>query len=153
MEKFKILETKSLREALKCIESNHHGAVFTINEAGAVTGIATDGDIRRKLLENNSLDAPIKIAANPNFFWASQETSREELLKKLDQRIKIIPVLDEKMFLVKIISHAHLPVQEEGEIYARSTSPVRVSFGGGGSDVTNYFSKGDGAVINATISL
>lgn len=153
MEIFKIIETKSMREALECIESNHHGAVFTTNEAGAVTGIATDGDIRRRLLENASLDAPIKIAANPNFFWANQETSREELLKKLDQRIKVIPVLDEKMFLVKIISHLHLPAQEEGEIYARSISPVRVSFGGGGSDVTNYFSKDNGAVINATISL
>jgi D-glycero-alpha-D-manno-heptose-7-phosphate kinase len=153
MDKFKILETKSLREGLKCIDSNHHGAVFTVNEAGAVTGIATDGDIRRKLLENASLDDPIKIASNPNFFWANKGASREELLKKLDQRIKVIPVLDENMYLVKIISHTNLLIQEEGEIYARGISPVRVSFGGGGSDVTNYFSKGDGAVINATISL
>ena len=84
MEKFKILETESLRAALKCIESNHLGVVFTVNDAGVVTGIATDGDIRRKLLENASLDMPIKTAANPNFFWANQGTSREELLKKLD---------------------------------------------------------------------
>jgi D-glycero-alpha-D-manno-heptose-7-phosphate kinase len=39
-------------------------------------------------------------------------------------------------------------------VYARARAPVRISFGGGGSDVTHYFSvKDSGAVINTTISL
>jgi D-glycero-alpha-D-manno-heptose-7-phosphate kinase len=41
----------------------------------------------------------------------------------------------------------------EGRTYARARSPVRVSFGGGGSDLTHYFATEAGAVINATITL
>ena len=47
-----------------------------------------------------------------------------------------------------------MPVQAEGAVYARARAPVRISFGGGGSDLTHYFSNNDGgAVINTTISL
>ena len=38
-------------------------------------------------------------------------------------------------------------------IYIRARAPVRMSFGGGGSDLTHYFLESNGAVINATISL
>ena len=38
-------------------------------------------------------------------------------------------------------------------IFARSRAPVRISFAGGGSDLTHYFISKGGAVINATISL
>jgi D-glycero-alpha-D-manno-heptose-7-phosphate kinase len=51
-------------------------------------------------------------------------------------------------------SRDHLPVQSEGAVYARARAPVRISFGGGGSDLTHYFSSNEGgAVINTTISL
>ena len=46
-----------------------------------------------------------------------------------------------------------MPLREEEPIYVRARAPVRVSFGGGGSDLTHYFSDNLGAVINATISL
>ena len=38
-------------------------------------------------------------------------------------------------------------------MYARARAPVRISFGGGGSDLTHYFAGEVGAVINTTISL
>ena len=52
-----------------------------------------------------------------------------------------------------MVSRNHLPVQAEEAVFARARSPVRISFGGGGSDLTHYFSGKDGAVINTTISL
>lgn len=39
------------------------------------------------------------------------------------------------------------------ENYARAKSPVRISFGGGGSDTTSFFKNDNGAVINSTISI
>jgi D-glycero-alpha-D-manno-heptose-7-phosphate kinase len=38
-------------------------------------------------------------------------------------------------------------------VYARARAPVRISFGGGGSDLTHYFADDAGAVINTTVSL
>lgn len=47
-----------------------------------------------------------------------------------------------------IVTHYHLPIAREEKIYARAKSPVRVSFSGGGSDITHYFLETAGAVIN-----
>jgi D-glycero-alpha-D-manno-heptose-7-phosphate kinase len=151
---FLISKAATLRDALQRIEVNHHGMIFVTEASGAVTGLATDGDIRRCLLEGGSLDDAIDRCANPNFIWEKPATPRELLLKKLDHRIRVIPLLNASRCLVGIVSRDHLPVQAEGAVYARARAPVRISFGGGGSDLTHYFSDNEGgAVINTTISL
>lgn len=150
---FTISENASLRDALAQIEANHHGFVLTTNQAGMATGLATDGDVRRKLLEGASLADTIASCTNPNFVWADAASSRELLLKQLDNRIHVIPLLDANRRLTGIVSRDYLPTQTEEPIYARARAPVRISFGGGGSDLTHYFEGDGGAVINTTISL
>lgn len=153
MKKFQILGKARLREALELMESNLHGAIFIVNEAGKVIGVCTDGDIRRKLLKGGSLEDPISTCANLNFVWADSSTPRETLLKQLDHRIKVIPILNSDKQLINVASRSHLPILGEERTYARARAPVRISFGGGGSDLTHYFAADSGAVINATISL
>jgi len=154
MEKYLVSSDVPLREALRHIEANNLGLIFVCDAAGAVVGVATDGDIRRHLLNGDSIDDPIAVYANTDFVWADHSTSREALLKKLDSRIRAIPLLDQARQLVGIVTRDELPIQMEGAVYARARSPVRVSFGGGGSDVTHYFAgENDGAVINTTISI
>ena len=148
-----IPENASLRDALKKIEANHHGFILSINANGQVMGLATDGDIRRKLLEGVPLEAPLSQCSNPKFVWADPHSPRELLLKQLDHMIRIIPILDEQRRLVGIFNRNNLPVLAEEKIYARARAPVRISFGGGGSDLTRYFAGDFGAVINSTISL
>ena len=154
LDQFRISITACLREVLQCIEKNHHGMIFFTDEYEAVVGVATDGDIRRHLLEDGTLDDEASMCANVDFVWSKADTPREILLKKLDDQIRLIPLLDENMRLVDVVSRDHLPVQAEGSVYARARAPVRISFGGGGSDLTHYFSGANsGAVINTTISL
>ena len=153
LKNFLISESSTLREALSLIEKNHHGIIFSTDSTGAVTGLATDGDVRRSLLAGKGLDDSISVCINRNFIWEKAEAPREILLKKLDSKIRSFPLLDINGHLVEVISKNHLPIQHEGDVFARSRSPVRVSFGGGGSDLTHHFSNTAGAVINATISL
>jgi len=154
LEIFQIENSAPLRKALERIEVNKHGMIFVVNGDKVVTGLATDGDIRRHLLEGGSLDDAIAYCANPDFIWEKPSTPREFLLKKLDDRIRVIPLIDDSRRLTGLVSRNHLPLTSEGAVYARARSPVRISFGGGGSDLTNYFSSiGAGAVINTTISL
>jgi D-glycero-alpha-D-manno-heptose-7-phosphate kinase len=150
---FLIAEIASLREALLQIEANNHGIILTTNPSGVVSGLATDGDIRRKLIDGAALDDPISSCANPNFVWADQATPRELLLKQLDNRIRFIPLLDSTGKLTAIVSRDHFPIWLEEKVYARARAPVRISFGGGGSDLTHFFAGDVGAVINTTISL
>jgi D-glycero-alpha-D-manno-heptose-7-phosphate kinase len=154
MDKYQIHQNASLREALLKIESNQSGIVFVTDCDRVVIAVATDGDIRRKLLDGSGLDASIGSCANPDFIWAQAGTPRENLLKKLDHQIRVVPILNNKKQLISVVTRDHLPLEVEGRIYARSRSPVRISFGGGGSDLTHYFAEDESAaVINATINM
>lgn len=127
-----IQETSTLRDALEKIEGNHQGMVLTIDERGTVTGLVTDGDVRRRLLEGASLEEAISTFANRNFIWADVTCPRELLLKRLDQAIHVIPILDPHRRLTGIVSRNEVPRPAEESVYARARAPVRISFGGGG---------------------
>ncbi|MBI2274145.1 MAG: CBS domain-containing protein [Bacteroidetes bacterium] len=143
----------SIREALLRIDNNHHGFVLLTDDSDRVIGVVTDGDIRRRLLENISIDDPIEVCSNPHFVYANPSTPSEQLLKQLDHKIKFVPVLDDQKKLVRIITKQSLPEKEELKVFSRAKAPVRISFGGGGSDVSPYFTEHGGAVINATVSI
>jgi D-glycero-alpha-D-manno-heptose-7-phosphate kinase len=145
LDNFVIHEISPIREALLRISANQNGLIMTINSSGAV--------VRGKLIEGASLDDMVGSCANPNFVWADEATPREMLLKQLDHNIRAIPLLNTDRQLIGVVTRDHLPVQIEKSVYARARAPVRISFGGGGSDVTHYFVGLGGAVINATISL
>jgi len=149
---FLIDEKSSIKEALAKIDVNNHGIIFSQKRSGEIIGVATDGDIRRSLIADLDLDSQLIECINKDFYWEHESVSRETLIKKLDHNIRAIPLLDDSMKLVDIITKDNLPEIEERPVYARSKSPVRISFGGGGSDLTHFFSDGIGAVINATIS-
>jgi D-glycero-alpha-D-manno-heptose-7-phosphate kinase len=148
-----ISENESIRNALLRIEKNSLGMVMSYDVNGKTVGVLTDGDIRRGLLAGLDLDSCVESCANSNFIFASKETSREQLIKILDGQIKYIPILDDTGTLTSIVSKNHLPLDKEKPIYIRARAPVRMSFGGGGSDLTHYFTNKAGAVINTAISI
>ncbi|TGM80973.1 CBS domain-containing protein [Leptospira bouyouniensis] len=143
----------SIEQALAKIEGNHLGFILVQNDAKQIIGLVTDGDIRRNLLNGKSLSSPIAEGMNREFTWSSNQSPREQLLKMLDSRIRFIPILDDNKRLVGIVTKDEIPILEERKVYARARSPVRISFGGGGSDLTHFFSSEKGAVINSTVSL
>lgn len=148
-----ISENETIEQALSKIEDNALGFICTTNEKGKVVGLATDGDIRRGLLSGVKLNAPISKCSNSEFLSADINTSREQLLKLLDSRIQFIPIIDKLGKLQSVVSKNHLPLEGEKAVYIRSRAPVRVSFGGGGSDLTHYFENNSGAVINTAVSI
>jgi D-glycero-alpha-D-manno-heptose-7-phosphate kinase len=150
---FTIDQNASLKEAMEKISGNHIGMIMVTTHDGTVIGVATDGDIRKRLVKNASLTDTVASVANPSFVWADHATPREILLKQLDHHIRAIPLLDKNRRLTGVISRDYFPAAQEAPTYARARAPVRISFGGGGSDLTHYFAGESGAVINSTISL
>lgn len=153
LKKYIINENASIKDALKKVDDNTYGMIFIASSSDEIIGLATDGDIRRSLLKGATLDDKVSLSANRDFVRENTHTTRENLIKKLDGHIQFIPILDEDGKLHTIISKDFLHLRDEEDFYIRSRSPVRISFGGGGSDVTHYFSEGSGAVINATVSI
>ena len=143
---------ESIETALKKIKLNSHGIVF-IEENNRIIGCTTDGDIRTTLLEEASLNVPIKDVINRDFVYLFKEkASRENILKLLDSKIQVIPILNEKFELISIASHKNIDWNNNYKIISKAKSPVRISFAGGGTDLTNYFKIENGVVLNTTIN-
>ena len=149
--KFTLSKNSSISDALKKIDQNSSGFIL-VESRSKIIGLLTDGDIRRGLLEGALLEDKIEKCINMNFAYALEGDTRESIIKKLDGEFHFLPLLDKNFKLLSILSKKNFPIDAEKSTYARARAPVRISFGGGGSDVTNYFSRNGGAVINATVS-
>lgn len=150
---FIVFKDESIRTALEKIEENKLGTIFISDDNDVIIGMATDGDIRRGLLGGLNLEQPIKNCCNKDFVRVNIDSDREQILKLFDTKIRVIPVLNAQGVLSNVYTRDNLPQHRENRVYTRAKSPVRISFGGGGSDLTHYFVNNNGAVINATISL
>ena len=148
-----INEGASIEEAFRCLNANKLGIVFALDEAGKIVGALTDGDIRRRLLVENNLAVAVSHCMTRNFVSVRVGTPREHVLKLLDHRIHVIPVLDENDRLADVYSRERFELEDEQEVFSRSRSPARISFGGGGTDLTHYFYDHGGVVINAAVML
>ena len=153
VEKYVIDENASIKSALSKIDKNNHGLIFAQSNTGKIVGLATDGDIRRALLRGVTLEDSVSNCMNREFVWETTDTPREQLIKRLDGHVHFIPILDRLGSLSSIITKDYLPLEDEKAVYIRSRAPVRISFGGGGSDLTHYFENSSGAVINTAVSI
>jgi len=152
IEDYIVNKHEALNDVLKKIDRNEHGTIF-IEDNSSIIGLATDGDIRRKLIEENKLSLKIHDCMNPDFvFLYEKDATKENILKLLDTRIKIIPILNEKKELISVATKENLFWNEKESIVSKAKSPVRISFAGGGTDLTTYFYEEGGAVLNATIN-
>ena len=145
-------KNENLSSVLKKIDKNEHGTIF-IEDNLIIIGLATDGDIRRKLIEENKLSIKISECMNKDFIYLlEKDASKENILKLLDARIRIIPILNSNKNLVSVATKENLFWDEKERIISKAKSPVRISFAGGGTDLTTYFYEEGGAVLNATIN-
>lgn len=152
LENTTIAETATVAEALRVIDLNKLGVAFALDAAGRVSGLVTDGDIRRQILKNNDLAAPIAGFMTRKFVFVELSASREQILKLLDHQVRVLPVLDRARRLVRICTRDRFHLQDDIEVYARARAPARISFGGGGSDLTHHFYEQGGMVVSATVA-
>ncbi|MBR0953455.1 CBS domain-containing protein [Bradyrhizobium canariense] len=149
-----IAETETIQEAFRRLNANMLGILFAQDAGGRIVGAVTDGDIRRRMLTGITIHDRVATCVNRSFVWAHAGGPREQILKLLDQRVHVVPILDGEGRLVDVFSRELFNLSEESEVFARARSPVRISFSGGGTDLTHYFVANDGgAVINATIKM
>lgn len=151
--KFKVLESEDLSQALRKIEENKSGAVLVVDSSDQVKGLITDGDVRRLLLSGKDTTEPLINCYNARFVSVEESANREKILKMLDQQVNFLPVLDSKKQLKCVYTRKDFPIAQEKRTLVRARAPVRISFGGGGTDLTYFFAGNGGAVINATIKM
>lgn len=130
---FKVLNTVTIRAAIKTMDAAGRGFIVCIDKKGSVVGIVTDGDFRRAVLHNISLEEHVEKIMNKGFFFLEEEYTRFQLKKAFSiPKINLVPVLSKTRKLLDII------LKEESEekyriINKSINSPVVIMAGGRGT--------------------
>jgi D-glycero-alpha-D-manno-heptose-7-phosphate kinase len=152
-ERLIVHEDDKVLSAVERIESSRFQIVFVVDASHRLKGIVTNGDLRRYLLNGGKTDAPASDCMNRQFHAVGPNVSRENLLKMLDLGHSVIPKLDADGRLVDMVTPEYELASPEAPVLARARAPVRISFGGGGSDLTYFFVDHPGAVLSTTVAL
>lgn len=103
--KFTIIsDDTTLIETMKMIEKSYHKIAFIINNQQELVGTVTDGDIRRALLRENSLQVPIHDVMNRNPIVGDEHQTDvvyQEVLKKY--KIQYLPILNKDNEIIEIV--------------------------------------------------
>ncbi|MFZ5553413.1 MAG: aminotransferase class I/II-fold pyridoxal phosphate-dependent enzyme [Bacteroidota bacterium] len=112
-----ICQLKSpLLQVLEAINHEPAGIAFIVDEKNRLCGVVTDGDVRRMLLAGRDLKSEIVKEDLKEFVVARQGEPVEELLKKSDKRVRVIPIVNENFEPVDYFRYEHrvhmMPVAE-----------------------------------------
>ena len=103
IDKYLINRNDTIEYALQKIDNNHMGIIFIENNE-KIIGCCTDGDIRRILLIEKNLQVKIIKCINKNFVYLFENrATKENILKLLDSRIRVIPILDQNYKIVSVV--------------------------------------------------
>ena len=130
---------QTLKDVMKAFVSSYvqsYGFGLIIDSQRKCVGVITDGDIRRAIVSGRSTETPIREFMNRNFVYVTTDTSSHQILRLFDNDPPIahLPVLDKKGRLVNVLrSNEFRASRGMQKKLIRSRSPVRISFGGGGT--------------------
>lgn len=96
----KCLNTEPLVAAWRKINENAKGFVFIIDENDNLSGIITDGDIRRFMLEGGNINEEVNNVVSKEFISANINETYDNLMDMVNERIKVIPLVDDENKLV-----------------------------------------------------
>lgn len=153
IEQLTMLCTQGVLAAIERMEFSRFQIVFIVDKTGHLMGLITNGDLRRHLIHGGNTSDLVTACMNTEFRSVTVDASREELLKLLDLGFHVIPRVDNEGKLVDIVTPEYDLASPEAPILTRARAPVRVSFSGGGSDLTYYFVDSPGAVLSTTVAL
>ena len=101
-------ENTPLEEALERLESGRLGAVCLLDAAGRLTGILTDGDVRRMVVRGMpAMKAPAVTVMSRKPLHARADQSAAELIDLMEEKaVTVLPVLANDAALVGMV-HLH----------------------------------------------
>lgn len=90
----------TIKDVMLCIDANAKGSAFIEDDEGKLVGVVTDGDIRRLLISGYGMNDVIETHIGREFVYASVNETAGDIASKFNYRIRIIPIVDERMQLV-----------------------------------------------------
>lgn len=114
-----ISETSSIKEALKVIDSGAMQIALVINSDEKLIGTLSDGDIRRGLLNNLTLENSIKSIIFKSPTVCKIDDSKEKIIEiALEKKIHQVPIVDKngKLMGIEEVDELLKPVQKINKV-------------------------------------
>ena len=107
-----IAPESTIRQAIACIDRNETGIVLVTDKRRCLVGTISDGDVRRAMLANDSLDTPVsellarKVnSPHPKPVTAHVGTDRDVLMRLMQERVvRQVPLLDDEGCVAGLIT-------------------------------------------------
>jgi len=120
-----------LFEAVKAIESSEKRIAVVTAPDGKLLGTLTDGDVRRCLLNNGTLDTSVEDAMNHSPVVAEINTSESYILELLEKNnIRALPLVDADENYLRIV-HVNELLTDENSASSEKGFEVAVIMAGG----------------------
>lgn len=148
-----LLSSSTVLEAIERVEASRFQIAFVVDEQHHLQGLITNGDLRRHLLAGGNAGESVLVCMNQQYRSIGLDASREEILKLFDLGFHVIPRLNREGKLVDLLTPDVDLATAEAPVLTRARAPVRISFAGGGSDLTYFFVDSPGAVLSTTLAL
>ena len=135
--KLEIKDISTIRDALKKIDDEGKGIALVVDENNRFLGTVTDGDIRRWVLKNGSMDSYVTEVMNKNAIYIFEDNEKKAKKIMAENCITAIPVLNLDKTINRIIFlHDSLMKKEKSDVLKEI--PVVIMAGGLGTRLYPY---------------
>lgn len=130
---FLTTEDQTILEVMRIIDHNAKGVAF-ISRDQVLLGVVTDGDIRRYILRNGNLNAPIRVIANDKPKYVTNRSTMDYFAFMRKYSITALPVVDENRKILTIrFLYDNKPL-----LNTKLNAPVVIMAGGKGTRLYPY---------------
>jgi mannose-1-phosphate guanylyltransferase/mannose-6-phosphate isomerase len=95
----------TIKEVMQKIDFNKNGFVIIVDKKFLFKGVVTDGDIRRAILNNYSIDSNITVILKNEYEYITMKSNFQDVSVKFKlNKIDCLPILNEDMKLLNIVT-------------------------------------------------
>lgn len=105
----------TIENLLKIMNIQPSGFAFIVDDKNKLLSIITDGDIRRALLSGINLSDEISSLKFNMCDFGYQDENYDKLMSKLNEKIRILPIVDRNMQVVDFIKYdkrSYIPIAQ-----------------------------------------
>lgn len=136
VEKFFVTPDIPIRDAIRQLDETAKKMLLVVKDH-KLTGVITDGDIRRWILQNKDLSMPVHHIMNPSPIVIKEEELSEALNIMKEKRIEGLPVVNDNGQVLDLVFWNELQQEKKQPVRKRKT-PVVIMAGGKGSRLYPY---------------
>ncbi len=127
------IQEMSIKNALKALDDSSNKTLFIVDDKKKLVGAFTDGDVRRWILKNGSIDESIyEIMTSPCIFLYEGNTSYAYSLMK-EHIIDTIPVVNQNNEIVELLFFMDFFNNNRPSIPKKLDADIVINAGGKGS--------------------